>query len=711
MEWLSLVPALAVCIILLIVPGLLVTLAVRMRGFDAVALAPAVSIGLIAVSAVLAPIAGIGWALWVPFAGGIVTALVFGLIAWGFRAARIEDYPVRSRPRGRKRHAGSAGHDDVERAPWNSEAGTGESASSRGSFRWTGPGRLGGDLVPARWFSRGQLAYWASFVIAALVMLRTITNAIGAPGRFSQTFDNNFHLNVIRYIVEQHNASSLTVSAMTAGGGAPTFYPAAWHDVVSLVFMSTGQGSIPMATNAMIVTVAVVVWPLSVLYLMRSMMRFNLPTVLTAGAVLSGFAAFPVLLMYFGVLYPNFLGIALIPAGLGLLINVLRVSAIRRVTTIQSILLGIVVALGIGFAHPNAAMSLVIMTVPILLVRGAVQIWRAANRRTSVGVVIVQVILIAAGLWLIWYLWGIVRPEAGAATWGPATSDTQAFGEALLNSPLSLTQAQWVLSILAILGTLVVLYTRRNVWLALVYGVLIYYYICVRWLQWDQDRMWATGVWYNDPYRLAALLPVAAVPLALIGIHCITQALMGSAVVERWKHRGPQVLGVVSALTVILALALTQFARPLNDMVNASYWSYYASEDAQLVDSDELDVIHHIDDYVPDKDTVIVNPWTGGALAYALADRHVTAAHTLYTPTDNAKIFDGSLNQANQDPKVCQAVKDDDAKYVLDFGTDEVNQGDHSGAFQGLQNLEESGVAIPVYQSGDAKLLKITACD
>lgn len=703
MEWLSLVPALAVCLILMIVPGLLVTLAVRMRGFDAVALAPAVSIGLIAVSAVLSPMVGIEWAIWVPFAAGLVTGVVFGLIAWGARTLGVADYPVRDKNRTKASRRAQKG-----REPWNDPS---DSTVSAGSSRWTGPSRLGGDLVPARWFSRGQLAYWISFVIAALAMLRTMKNSLGGPDRFSQTFDNNFHLNVIRYIAEQHNGSSLFVSNMTAGGTDATFYPAAWHDVVSLVFMTASQGSIPAATNAMIIVVAVVVWPLSVLYLMRSMMRFNLPSVVAAGAILSGFAAFPVLLIFFGVLYPNFLGLALIPAGLGLLINMLRVSAIRRVNTVQALLLGIVVALGIAFAHPNAVMSLLIMTVPILVVRGAVQIWRAATRRTSLGIAAVQLVLVVLLLWVIWYLWGLVRPEPGAATWGPATSDTQAFGEALLNSPLSLTQAQWVLSVLAMLGILAVLYTRRNVWLALVYGVLVYYYICVRWLQWDQDRMWATGVWYNDPYRLAALLPVAAVPLAIVGVHWITQALLTSSVLERWKDRGPQVLGAVSAITVILALGLTQFSRPLTDMVNSSYWSYFASEDAQLVDKDELNVIEHLDDYVPKDDTIIVNPWTGGALAYALADREVTATHTLYTPTKNAELFDSSLNKAGEDPKVCQAVKQDNAKYVLDFGTEEVNQGDHSAAFQGLQDLENSGVATPVYQAGEAKLLKITACD
>lgn len=703
MEWISLLPALAVCLILMTVPGLFVTLAVRMRGFDAVALAPAVSVGLIAVPAVLSPLVGIRWAVWVPFAAGIVVGAVFGLIGWGARALGIADFPT-----GGKNRSKASGRSRVGDNPRDTSSDT---AALGGTSRWAKKSSwVGGELVPGCWFSREQLAYWISFVIAALVMVRTIKNSLGGPDRFSQTFDSSFHLNAVRYIAEERNGSSLFVSKMTAGGTDAGFYPAAWHDAVSLVFMTMSHGSVPVATNAMIVVVAAVVWPLSILYLMRSMMRFNLPSIMAAGAVLSGFAAFPVLLIYFGVLYPNFLGLALTPAGLGLIISILRVSAIRRASTIQALLLGIVAALGIAFAHPNAVMSLLIMTVPILVVRGSTQVYRAVTHRTRPRIAIVQLLLIAILLWVIWYLWGIIRPDPSAATWGPATSDTQAFGEALLNSPLSLTQAQWCLSALVMLGILSVLFTRHNVWLALVYVMLVYYYICVRWLQWDQGRMWVTGVWYNDHYRLAALLPVAAAPLAVIGVHWITQVLLSSTALERWRGRDPHVLRVVSVITVILCLGVTQFSHPLTDIVNKSHRSYYASEDAPLVNKDELNVIEHIHEYVPKNDTLMVNPWTGGSLAYALTGQTVSSYHLLESRTPQVDRIDKNLNHAPSDPGVCRDVNAIHAHYVLDFGTREMNDVNHASVYGGLQGLKQAGVARPVYQSGNAKLLKVTFC-
>ncbi|MDN5639728.1 MAG: hypothetical protein L0I17_02900, partial [Actinomycetia bacterium] len=568
-------------------------------------------------------------------------------------------------------------------------------------------------LPASRWFDAEQGRYWIALILAGALMLRVLTNALGNPQWFSQTFDNNFHLNAVRWIADTGDASSMTITAMTSGDKAPAFYPAAWHDVVSLVFMSGGD-TIPAATNAMILVVGALVWPLSVFFLLRSMRRLGLPAVLCSAPLLAGFSAFPLLLIFFGVLYPNVLGLALVPAGLGIVLELFRMGEARHLDTAQAVLLGLPSALGIALAHPNAVMSLLVMIVPILVLRALRQIRRAAAGGTRAWVAVVQVLLIAGLLWFVWYLWGIVRPEAGAATWGPSISDSQAVGEALLNAPLSLVWAQWAVSILAVLGVVAAFRLRTCRWLPLTYGVLIYYYVAVRYLQWDQDRMWVTGVWYNDPYRLAALLPLAAIPLAVLGVQMLADDVARWRPLARLAQRSPRGLGQVGlgvgAVSLILVTALTQFARPLTQMMDNSYWTYYPGPGASLVSADELDVLEAMDRLVPADDVVVVNPFTGGALAYALADRRTTAEHTLYTPTPAERTIDESLREAREDPAVCRAVQDADARWVLDFGDREVNNGDHSSQYRGLQDLEQAGVARTVYRAGDARLLEITAC-
>ena len=73
------------------------------------------------------------------------------------------------------------------------------------------------------------LVLWTALIGYQLV--RLFRNS----GSIIQSFDNVFHLNVVQYILDTHQASSLTVGGLTSGGGPAAFYPAGWHGYVSLV--------------------------------------------------------------------------------------------------------------------------------------------------------------------------------------------------------------------------------------------------------------------------------------------------------------------------------------------------------------------------------------------------------------------------------------------------------------------------------------------
>jgi hypothetical protein len=132
------------------------------------------------------------------------------------------------------------------------------------------------------------------------------------------------------------------------------------------------------------------------------------------------------------------------------------------------------------------------------------------------------------------------------------------------------------------------------------------------------------------------------------------------------------------------------------------------TNDSPLISSDEMALINRLPQEVPEDATIAGNPWNGSALAYAFTGRKLLQLHLLSALPDGAEKVFTHLNAANSDPTVCPVVQRLNVDYVLDFGHREVHGGDNG--FNGLDNLEASGVATLVDSQGQAKLYKVTAC-
>jgi hypothetical protein len=102
------------------------------------------------------------------------------------------------------------------------------------------------------------------------------------------------------------------------------------------------------------------------------------------------------------------------------------------------------------------------------------------------------------------------------------------------------------------------------------------------------------------------------------------------------------------------------------------------------------------------------DPWTGTALAWALADRRVVAPHIYSTwPSGGALILE-SLRTARHGSAVCDAVNALGVKYVLDFGTRGVFG--RTDQYPGVHHLATSRAVERVDEQGRAGLYRITAC-
>ncbi|WP_035749242.1 DUF6541 family protein [Arthrobacter sp. 35W] len=659
MQWLSTVPAMACALAVLLVPGLGLAWFLRMRGFAVVAAAPVLSVALIAVAATIAPFLSIPWSL-LPVAALTVLACLAAHFA-GVAASR------------------------------------------------TTPG-----FVQPRAMDRRFAAAAAGVLLAAALIGSRLLYAFGSMENISQTYDNIFHLNAIRYILDTGQASSFTVGGLT---GIP-FYPAGWHAVVSLTAQLSGAG-IPVAVNATNLVIGAVVWPLGSILLCQQVLGQSRLAAVLAGVVSAAFGAFPLMMVDFGVLYPNLLSISLLPAALALGIQVLGLSVVPDMPPLLRWLALVIALPAVALAHPSTLMAFfAIMTPAVLFVFAAAwrrwrRDWPAARRRA-----LVSSGGLLAGILLLGAVWQAVRPEEGAAFWPPIHSPLGSLWELLTNSLMNRPPAV-LLSVLVVAGVLALLRQRRFWWVLGMFAVVCLLFLVVSSFRPGRIRDFITAIWYNDSYRLAALVPSVAVLVATVGAVWAVRWIAARIGQLRPRTAGPGAAGlagkapwkpaaVASVAAVVVVLVLTQFGN-VQYATQSAHRNYELRADSPLLTSDEMAVLRDVETLVPRDAVIASSAWNGSALAYAIAGRRTIQPHVLSSNfTLNDKIVLDSLRDSATNPLVCPAVRELHVAYVLDFGHQEVNDGSHPAP--GLDNLADSGVATLLSRHGDAQLFRFTGC-
>lgn len=661
--WWSVLPQFLGAAVLLISPGLLVALSLRFRGFNALGLAPALSVGIIVATSTLTPFLNVRFGL-IP-----VAVMALALAAVGMAAVRLRF--VRS-------------------------AGPQPSPPSPGALK---------RLVP-----------FAAFIMAAFLVAASAIKVIGTPESFSQTYDAVFHLNSVKFALDTGQASSLTIGGMTGGG----FYPAGWNAVASLVAFVTGA-DVAVAVNITSIVIAAVFWPLGCLLLTRWIVGPSLSATVGAAIACASLGAFPLLMMDFGVLYPNLLAISILPASVALVASLAGLVAgitRRDLATLLALLLCLT---GLVVAHPTTFMAWLTWTLPMVVLhvgKTFPSVWRDNNTNRSR----LARYLAAVGTYGIAFLllWIYLRPPGDASFWGPYHSIPQSLGEALSIAPMDLPPA-WLVAPLALLGLWVCLkHPSRFGWIGLVFLIFSALFVVVAGFPVSRIRDFLTGVWYNDSYRLAALLPLVAVLLVGVGLSWVAERLpagrnrypalkYATEGPDRWQ--GPARMAYRAAVGAVLVLAAITLGQQggLEKEVQRAASGYRLTEDSPLVSADELALIQRLRNSVPPDAVLIDNPYTGAALSYALGDRKSAQLHILSNVSPAvAKIYQSAGSVAT-DPSVCDAVREERGYYILDFGTEEVHGGNHLPA--GLKNLDKNTGLQLIDSQGEAKLYKITACD
>ena len=665
MSWLATIPLLLFAVVLAFGPGYAMGWALRVPARLRVFYAPLLTFALVAVSAIVLGKTGIAWSLisFVPVAAVMVAAAAGLMWLVGRR------WPA------------------LTSASWP------------------------GNDVPVVWPVVGA-------VLGGFLVLRMTEDMVYGPEAFSQSLDNSFHMNAIRWIQEHGDASSLTLGAVAAANQEPTFYPAGWHDFVSLIYSTTGT-SIATATIVTVLLASGILWPCSLVALSLSIPKLRRLQALAIPAMICGFAAFPGLLLRWGVLFPNLLGYALLPSFVALMVYLVQVMARGEYATLLSLCLSVLVGVaGLVLVHPNAVVSAVVFALPMLLA-GVVQVARShelTSRQKRVGsLLLVGISIGCVGAWL------VLRPDnAASSSWFPILSEGDALYQFLFlglengNQLGDTFNPSHVVGFLALWGVGYLLYKRRNLWLIASWALIGYLWIIAATVPRGDFRLLMVGPWYTDHFRLAALVVFPSVLLAGIGLGGAVEGLfvriMHAIPRDKQVKVAPALMGASMVLVLVVA-GLTSRVPSVQETTLAVSKEYRVTPSSVVVTQDELNVINEIPKIVPKGDTIVNNPWDGSPFIYALADRHLTSYHFEFQTSPKYAAIINDLKDAATNPEVCREVRQYRAYWYVHM-ENQLNFGpDAQKNYDALVEASATDLMTPVYSSGPVVLYRITACD
>jgi hypothetical protein len=646
-----------VLVLIVVVPGALVGIALRLRPLAVVALAPVFTVTTITVGGILAAEAGIDWD---PPVFAACTALAVGV---AFVVGRTVNR--RSRPR---------------RRPWT---------------RNQSVGALAGGLV-------GAATVAVSFRLA-----------FGSPRSVPAQPDAAYHLNQIRHMLQTHDISSLTASGLLYDHAAG-FYPAGWHGL-AVTALQLVPIELPIASNTLALVTGAIIWTSGCILLARQAFGAHGAALGFAGVLSASFTAMPYLLSGYGVLWPNLLGMALVPSVLACLLSIAGLARDDLLGRPVAVVATIFALPGLFFAHPNGVAALVLLGFAILLLEGPR--WAVEHRRRRPILAVTIVVALASTPLLWWATLQIPRVHNLRRFYDhpPDESVARAVSETVLGNP-RYGAPLWIAGALVLIGLVRALLRRRDQWQVAVWLAAALVFVGVAGFQNGLSRA-VTGVWYNNSPRLAAILPVGTVILATSGLLVVTH--WAHLLVLRFADRWRPALAVAPALAVVVSAALVaayvvgtggNYVREHRDRLGPYIHPYRAHN--LLLTSRGYAALLALRRSIPPDALVADNPWRGTSLLYALTGRRVLYNSEKAVNTADRYRIATALYLAGLPafPDICAAVRRAGVTYVITGGTNFLPDRQSITRFPGIDQVPgEPGFEL-VRTVEPYALWKITAC-
>lgn len=660
---------------ILALPGLLLAFCLGFRMWDAAGLCVPLGVGVLGIAIEVSARGGFAWGL--PLLGSVTACLAVAALACSAVWARIGRRPL------------------VRRSATRAADG-------------------------ATWGPHQHWVAGLSTMVAVVVGVIVVARGFGTPHTLNQTWDGAFHINSINLIAQRHLASPGILNELTNPGAPGGFYPPVFAAVGALLMMYTPVGPATAANLTALVIVAL--WPLAVSIAVRRIARptsFGYAMAMVASITVG---LFPALLMEWGTVWPNALSYLLIPAALVVLLRLLGLDRSSqgladphgRLVWWRCLAVMAIALPGLVLAHPGALFVIFYLMGPALFWI----LWRKILIRVSrLWLRAVAALGVCAGIVGLFVGVGHAAYRINSIdvvrqmTWPPQESWRHSLARVVTLSS-ELTSANLAMAALVLAGIYAAAQYSRGRFLIACYAILVAVVVMADSIQTNATMFW-TGYWYNDPFRLFALLPLIAVPLIAMGADMArswVRAGVDFLVRRRVLRLGPTAVGMAAGLVVCLGVVALQGGlgtRRISDAVSVSYTNPSAAvldgvRRGFLVTPGEEEMFARLRTKLPPGTVIAGNPFTGAILAGAVSgEPSIYQAFGIGAAKDLVLVA-AKFNQYQSDPAVCAAVERLHVGVVVTgsifFQADPVSLRpyagfDHLGAVPGLTQIDSGGGA------------------
>lgn len=661
--WNELIFSIIISATLVYLPGFAIARALNIRGFLSIGLAPVFSISLVACTGVIFSYVGIPWSIIGLFLVAIITTVFAAIIRVLLK-----------------------NENEIEIITWRKM------------------------LLPTIF----------ALIAGSILMLRTY-RALQVPYAASHLYDANYHYNNVANMLETGDVSSLNMLQLPPN---TTFYPAAWHDFVTSIIHITGT-TIPVAANAFTYFMLCVVWPLSMLTFALIVNR-NTTFLCTVGLLSTVVSFFPGMYLWFGMLYANVVASSFLPAVLMVVIAFLMCKNFLHWW--QTIIFGIASFLALVFSQPNAVFTVYYVFL-IVLPFAAYKLGKELDEKEkdttyknrTIFLTIAILVDILLEICVTYISWKSKTLHGLRFDFDVAVLAPHGYKSGILTF-LSATTEGWHGSILPFLmnlpiaigmfiGAAVVLYRRQNSWLVIAWLWFSFINFVASSLPNSYFRAFISGAYYGERIRLISVQTIFMIIFIAIAVLFVFEKIK---FVTR-NRNGQYAFNKLTIIGLVVVFAGAQFVPEYSAQfknVNLFYGQFETNDELTVSFSkQELRFMQRNMRKLEPGYTVVGNPWKGATASWFLFGQKNVLYHTAYPSDENQLLIARELNKAKENPKVCEAVKHFNLRYVYSFPGRCIWDHPCEEQYKGLNNLVENGVAKVIDQDEHGnQLLELNVC-